>query len=71
VVLIPPHWGFYFGTEDADATVETARAAGGQLLFGPMDIEPGRFATVSDPFGATGFTESVKNRALQGFSQTR
>lgn len=49
---IPPHWGVYFGTEDTDATVEKAKAGGGELLFGPMDIEPGRFATVKDPFGA-------------------
>lgn len=49
---IPPHWGVYFGTEDTDATVEKVKAGGGELLFGPMDIEPGRFATVRDPFGA-------------------
>lgn len=50
---IPPHWGVYFGTEDADATIATVKAGGGELLFGPMDIEPGRMATVKDPFGAT------------------
>jgi uncharacterized protein len=50
---IPPHWGVYFGTEDTDATVEKVKAGGGELLFGPMDIEPGRFATVRDPFGAS------------------
>ncbi|HEX5526223.1 MAG TPA: VOC family protein [Solirubrobacterales bacterium] len=49
---VPPHWGVYFGTEDTDATVEKVKAGGGELLFGPMDIEPGRFATVKDPFGA-------------------
>lgn len=49
---VPPHWGVYFGTEDTDATVEKVKAGGGELLFGPMDIEPGRFATVRDPFGA-------------------
>ncbi|HEX8752577.1 MAG TPA: VOC family protein [Solirubrobacterales bacterium] len=49
---VPAHWGVYFGTEDVDATVEKVRAGGGELLFGPMDIEPGRFATVRDPFGA-------------------
>lgn len=49
---IPPHWGVYFGTEDTDATVEKVKAGGGEVLFGPMDIEPGRFATVRDPFGA-------------------
>ncbi|HEU4706914.1 MAG TPA: VOC family protein [Solirubrobacterales bacterium] len=49
---VPPHWGVYFGTEDTDATVEKVKASGGELLFGPMDIEPGRIATVKDPFGA-------------------
>jgi predicted enzyme related to lactoylglutathione lyase len=50
---IPSHWGVYFGTEDTDATVEKVKAGGGELLFGPMDIEPGRLATVRDPFGAS------------------
>ncbi|HEX5592968.1 MAG TPA: VOC family protein [Solirubrobacterales bacterium] len=50
---IPPHWGVYFGTEDTDATIEKAKAAGGELLFGPMDIEPGRLATLRDPAGAS------------------
>ncbi|HET9676050.1 MAG TPA: VOC family protein [Solirubrobacterales bacterium] len=49
---VPPHWGVYFGTEDTDATVEKVKELGGGVLFGPMDIEPGRFATVKDPFGA-------------------
>lgn len=50
---VPPHWGVYFGTEDTDATVEKAKANGGDVLFGPMDIEPGRMATLKDPYGAT------------------
>jgi predicted enzyme related to lactoylglutathione lyase len=50
---IPPHWGVYFGTEDADATVEQVKSGGGELLFGPIDIEPGRMAAVRDPFGAS------------------
>ena len=49
---VPPHWGVYFGTEDIDGTLETVEAEGGELLFGPMEIEPGRFASVRDPFGA-------------------
>ena len=26
---IPPHWQVYFGVEDTDATIETAKASGG------------------------------------------
>ena len=50
---VPPMWGVYFAVEDADATVATITAAGGSLLMGPQDIEPGRFAVVADPAGAT------------------
>jgi len=50
---IPAHWLVYFAVENTDAAVETAKAAGGQVSFGPIDIPAGRFAIVSDPFGAT------------------
>ena len=49
---VPPHWTVYFIVTDADAAVERVRELGGQLMFGPMDIEPGRFAAVADPAGA-------------------
>jgi hypothetical protein len=49
---VPDHWSVYFSVADCDATVEALKAAGGQLLMGPVDIEPGRFATVVDPQGA-------------------
>jgi uncharacterized protein len=48
---IPPFWGVYFTVTDTDATVEQVKALGGQLMMGPMDIEPGRFAVVTDPAG--------------------
>jgi len=49
---IPPLWGIYFATDDTDATVEKAKALGGTVFAGPMDIEPGRFAALADPQGA-------------------
>jgi predicted enzyme related to lactoylglutathione lyase len=49
---VPAHWMTYFGVEDADAQAEKVKQEGGSVAFGPMDIEPGRFAIVQDPFGA-------------------
>jgi predicted enzyme related to lactoylglutathione lyase len=49
---VPAHWLAYFAVEDCDATVEKAKAAGANLMFGPMDIPAGRFAVLADPHGA-------------------
>ncbi len=49
---VPAHWLVYFTVEDCDAAVETAKANGGDLRNGPMDIAVGRFAVVADPDGA-------------------
>jgi uncharacterized protein len=49
---MPPNWGVYFAVEDTDASVEKAKELGGTLLFGPVEIEPGRFAVVADDVGA-------------------
>ena len=49
---VPPHWMGHVQVENVDATVEQAKAAGGSVMHGPMDIpEVGRFAVVSDPQG--------------------
>ncbi|MEM9467196.1 MAG: VOC family protein [Actinomycetota bacterium] len=48
----PPHWLPYFGVDDCDASVAQIRELGGELHAGPMDIDPGRFAVVTDPEGA-------------------
>jgi predicted enzyme related to lactoylglutathione lyase len=50
---IPPNWTPYFFVGNADATAETAKANGAQVLHGPQDV-PGmvRFATIMDPSGA-------------------
>jgi predicted enzyme related to lactoylglutathione lyase len=49
---VPANWLVYFMVEDADATVEKVRSDGGSVMNGPIDIPPGRFAVVTDPFGA-------------------
>jgi uncharacterized protein len=49
---MPSLWGVYFAVADTDAAVAQAQALGGSLIMAPMDIEPGRFATLVDPVGA-------------------
>ena len=49
----PPHWVGNVQVEDVDGTVDKAKAAGGELLVGPMDIpEVGRYAVLRDDQGA-------------------
>lgn len=49
---IPANWLAYFIVDDADAALEKIRSGGGSVMNGPIDIPPGRFAVVADPFGA-------------------
>jgi len=49
---VPPFWAVYFAVADTDAAVARVTELGGSVMMPPMDIEPGRFATVADPFGA-------------------
>lgn len=50
---MPPAWTVYFGVEDADATVEKVKKAGGQVMVPVMDIlEYGRMAVCIDSTGA-------------------
>jgi uncharacterized protein len=49
---VPAHWLAYFAIHDTDETVEKAKAGGGELKFGPVDIPAGRFAVLADPHGA-------------------
>src|SRR5262249_48149484 len=49
---VPAYWGVYFVVADADLAVEEVTRLGGRTLMPPMDIEPGRFAVVTDPAGA-------------------
>jgi predicted enzyme related to lactoylglutathione lyase len=49
----PPHWLSHVAVENLDATIETAKGAGGKLVAGPFDMEDvGRMAILVDPQGA-------------------
>jgi len=50
---IPPHWQVYFGVEDTDAAIETAKGTGGSVMMEPIDIPFGRFAILTDPHGGS------------------
>jgi predicted enzyme related to lactoylglutathione lyase len=49
----PPHWLVYFGSVDADEAARKVAELGGEVMFGPVDIDPGRLVVVKDPFGAS------------------
>jgi len=49
---VPPHWGVYFTVDGTEAAMDKVKELGGQVLMGPMDVEPGKFAVVQDPQGA-------------------
>ena len=45
-------WLPYVTVDDVDAVVAKAKAGGGKIISGPMDIPPvGRIATLADPEG--------------------
>jgi predicted enzyme related to lactoylglutathione lyase len=48
----PPHWQEYLVVESTDEAVEKNQAAGGRLIYGPVDIPIARMAVVLDPQGA-------------------
>jgi uncharacterized protein len=48
----PAYWLVYFAVEDCDASATKASELGGATLVAPMDVEPGRYAVLSDPTGA-------------------
>ena len=51
---VSPHWLPYVIVEDVDAAVALAKANGGQVVFGPMEVPGGdRVACASDAQGAT------------------
>jgi uncharacterized protein len=49
---VPAHWMAYFGCEGTDASAEKVKELGGEVMFGPVDVPAGRFAMVTDPWGA-------------------
>jgi len=49
----PPHWLGYLHTPDCDRAVAALKEKGGEVYYGPTDVETvGRFAVVGDPQGA-------------------
>lgn len=49
----PATWNTYIAVDDVDAATEAARAAGGQVFMGPLEVmEAGRMSIVADPTGA-------------------
>jgi predicted enzyme related to lactoylglutathione lyase len=50
---VPAHWQLYIAVADTDATVEQAKQGGGSVMVEPIDIPAGRFAILTDPFGAS------------------
>ncbi len=50
---VPSNWSVVFEVEDCDAAVARVRDRGGSVIREPQDLEGvGRFAVVSDPWGA-------------------
>lgn len=49
---VPSNWAVYFAVDDTDAVAAKVTELGGNVIMGPMDIQPGRFAVVSDSTGA-------------------
>ncbi len=48
-----PAWLYYFNTEDIDAAKTRVEAAGGAVIFGPMEVPgPMMVLTATDPHGA-------------------
>lgn len=51
---IPSHWTSYVKHDDVDSVAEKVTAAGGTVIFPPMDVmEEGRMFMAVDPSGAT------------------
>lgn len=50
---VPPNWQIYFRVPNVDAAAERVKAAGGQVINGPMDVPDGdRVLNALDPQGA-------------------
>jgi predicted enzyme related to lactoylglutathione lyase len=62
---MPAHWMTYFAVDDVDAALDRGRQAGGQVVYGPVDMPSvGRFAGLQDPQGA--HFAILKNAERQG-----
>ncbi len=58
-------WNTYVSVDDSDATAERVKAAGGQVIAGPMDVfDQGRLTVFTDPTGA--FISTWQAAGMQG-----
>jgi uncharacterized protein len=48
----PDFWAVYFTVSDGAETVARVAELGGGLMMGPMEVEPGTIAVLTDPQGA-------------------
>jgi predicted enzyme related to lactoylglutathione lyase len=66
-----PRWTTYFATDDADGTAEAVTAAGGTLLFPPMDVlRFGRMCLARDPQGNRfGLWQANEHIGVQVFNE--
>ena len=63
---VPPHWGVYFSVDNTEAAMDRIKELGGQVIMGPMDVEPGRLAVVQDPQGAVFNIITLSPQRAQG-----
>ncbi len=57
----PPYWLCYINVPDAKASAETIKAAGGNLMMGPMEVPGGDWIAIcTDPQGAAVAVHSNK-----------
>jgi predicted enzyme related to lactoylglutathione lyase len=68
---MPAHWSVTFGTDDADATAETAVRLGGKVVVAPFDAPWTRITVIADPQGATFVASKFvpENRDLAGAAE--
>jgi predicted enzyme related to lactoylglutathione lyase len=67
---MPPHWLCYAHVTDIDKSANAAKAAGGKLLNGPMEVPGGTWiAHLTDPQGATFALHADKRVALAATAQ--
>jgi len=58
----PPNWLSYVAVDDAAASAKKVAALGGKVLFGPLDVGPGKMAIAADPTGAATSTSTRTTR---------
>jgi predicted enzyme related to lactoylglutathione lyase len=56
-----PYWNYYFRVDDIDAAADRAKAGGGQVLMGPMEVPSGDWVFQGvDPQGALFAVQGAK-----------